>query len=551
MKTHEKIMKSYFYTGLASLAVIFCVTVLADDSDGRKPTNRARGGDERRTDQRLQSKSSQSRSSSRSRTSSQGKQQQSSRGYLGASVETSSRPRGLRIRQVYAHTAAARAKLKKGDIILKMNGSAVTSNSALIGRLSKTKPGQKATLLVSSGGKTKTVQVQLGGSYSTRSSAQSGSTRSGSSSKSRGSQSKGSQSSGSQSRRSSQQRSSQSKGNDQNRGGDSNNRREVAMDAIRKRIEAGVKSGKIKREDAHKMLEGLRKRMEMTNRGGDDRKSEGENDPRKARYQAAEREIVAAVRAGKISREEAGKRLEGLKDHLWGKDRNDKDAHHEKDDRGHHLKEAIGHLHAAGLHDLAEEAEKRIHESHQKHEHGDREHDDRKHREDRGRGDRAEAMRKAWEERVKQWREAREKAERDSRRAPQSRGSSRSRTPQRSSGTDWRKAIEERMKQAREARERAERDSRGRGSERGDRDRDDHSDRGEAMRKAWEERVKQWREMRERGGGEPDRGRGRSDFGRGGPGRGGPGSGPGANRGGPQRRGPGGPPQGRWGPGRR
>ena len=81
------------------------------------------------------------------------------RGYLGASVDSSSKPKGLRIQQVYADTAAARAKLKKGDIILKMNGSTVTSNSALIGRLSKTKPGQKATLLVSSGGKTKTVQV--------------------------------------------------------------------------------------------------------------------------------------------------------------------------------------------------------------------------------------------------------------------------------------------------------------------------------------------------------------------------------------------------------
>ena len=153
-----------------------------------------------------------------------------------------------------------RDRLKKGDIILKMNGSAVTSNSALMGRLSKTKPGQRATLLVSSGNKSKTVQIQLGGSYSTRSSAQSGSARSGSSSSSRGSTSS---SRGSQSR-SSQQRSSQSKGKDQNRGDDNNNRRDIDMDAMRKRIEAGVRSGKIKREDAAKMLEGLRKRMELS-----------------------------------------------------------------------------------------------------------------------------------------------------------------------------------------------------------------------------------------------------------------------------------------------
>ncbi len=274
-----------------------------------------------------QSKKPQPKGSSRSLASSQGKQQSSSRGYLGASVESSSKPKGLRIQQVYANTAAARAKLKKGDIIVKMNGASVTSSSGLIGRLSKTKPGQKATLLVSSGGKTKTVQVQLGGSYSTRPSVQSGSTRSRSSS--------------------SPSRSSQAKNS-------------------------------------------------------------------------------------------------------------------------------------------------------------------------------------------------------------QSRDSSRSRTPQRSSGTDWRKAIEERMKKAREDRERAERNSRGRGDDRG------RSDRGEDMRKAMEERMKQWRESRERDGGRDGRrpeaqrgpqGRGPQPGGswRGGPGGRGPQSG-GSWRGGPGGRGPqsGGP--GRGGP---
>ena len=118
-------------------------------------------------------------SRSSQRTSSQSRS--SSRGYLGVSVESSSRPKGLRIQQVYANTAAARGKLKRGDIILKINGSAVTSNSSLISRLSKTKPNQKATLLISSGGNTKTLQVQLGGSYSTRSSAHSSSSKSGSS----------------------------------------------------------------------------------------------------------------------------------------------------------------------------------------------------------------------------------------------------------------------------------------------------------------------------------------------------------------------------------
>ena len=73
----------------------------------------------------------------------------------------------------------------------------------------------------------------------------------------------------------------------------------------------------------------------------------------------------------------------------------------------------------------------------------------------------------------------------------------------RARGDDWRKAIEERMKQAREAREKAENNSRGRSNERSDRD-----DRGEDMRKAWEERMKQW--QRERGNNDNRRGPQRS-----------------------------------------
>ena len=173
-------MKSYIGTGLASLAVIFCVTVLADDPDGRKPTNRSRGGDERRTDQRSQSKSSQSH--------------------------------------------------------------------------------------------------------------------------------------GSQSR-SSQKRSSQSKGKAQNRGGDNNNRRDMDMGAIRKRIGAGVKSGKIKREDAAKMLEDLRKRGdqargERVNNNARERKSRSNARPdfEALLRQRIEGELKKAFGEGKPSEEDARNR---------------------------------------------------------------------------------------------------------------------------------------------------------------------------------------------------------------------------------------------------
>ena len=355
-----------------------------------------RGGGEKRPDQRPQSKNSKSNPRSRDSQAKSSQSRGSSRGYLGVAVESSSKPKGLRIGQVYANTAAARAKLKKGDIILKMNGAGVTSNSGLIGRLSTTKPGQKATLLISSGGKTRTVQVQLGGAYSTRSSAQS------SSSRSRDSQS-------------SQSKKSQTKGKDHDH--------------------------------------------------------------------------------------DKGER--GKKDH--------------EQDRVQHLKQAIGHLRAAGRHDLAEEIEKRMHEAHHNQDKHRHDHNDHKGHGNHDRRDRGDEMRKAWEERMKQWREARERAERDSRGRDNDRGE------------QMRRAMGEWVERMRDMRERVERDSRGRGNDRG------RNDRGEDMRKVWEERMKQWREARERDG---DRDGRRSEMQRGPQGRG-PGAQHGPDRGrGPQGRGP-------------
>jgi hypothetical protein len=380
--------------------------------------NQQRGGDrggdgakresgEKRPDQRPQSKNSKSNPRSRDSQAKSSQSRDSSRGYLGVAVESSSKPKGLRIGQVYANTAAARAKLKKGDIILKMNGAGVTSNSGLIGRLSTTKPGQKATLLISSGGKTRTVQVQLGEAYSTRSSAQS------SSSRSRDSQS-------------SQSKKPQTKGKD------------------------------------HDHAKGER----------------------------------------------------GKKDH--------------EQDRVQHLKQAIGHLRAAGRHDLAEEIEKRMHEAHHNQDKHRHDHNDHKGHGNHDRRDRGDEMRKAWEERMKQWREARERAERDSRGRDNDRGE------------QMRRAMGEWVERMRDMRERVERDSRGRGNDRG------RNDRGEDMRKVWEERMKQWREARERDG---DRDGRRSEMQRGPQGRG-PGAQHGPDRGrGPQGRGPGSQRGPQWGRG--
>ena len=340
-----------------------------------------------------------SSSSSRGSQAKSSQSRGSSRGYLGVAVESSSRPKGLRIGQVYANTAAARAKLKKGDIILKMNGAGVTSNSGLIGRLSKTKPGQKVTLLISSGGKTRTVQVQLGSSYSTRSSAQNNSSRS------RDSQS-------------SQSKKPQPKGKDHDH--------------------------------------------------------------------------------------DKGER--GKKDH--------------EQDRAQHLRQAIGHLRAAGRHDLAHEIERKMHEARHNQDQHRQKHDDHKGHGNHDRRDRGDEMRKAWEERMRQWREARERAARDSRGHNNDRGE------------QMRRAMGEWVERMREMREHSrdrdddERDRR----DWGPRGRED--DRAEQMRKAWEERMKQWREARERDG---DRGGRRPETHRG-PERGRWPQGRGPERGGPRGR---------------
>ena len=515
------------------------------------------------------SRSSQSKSSSRSGSSSKSRSSQSkssqskdsSRGYLGASVESSSKPKGLRIQQVHANTAAARAKLKKGDIILKMNGASVSSNSSLIGRLSKTKPGQKATLLVSSGGKMKTVQVQLGGSYSTRSSAQSGSA--------------GSRSSSSPSR-SSQEKSSPSKGSSRSR----TPQRSSGTD-WRKAIEERMKKAREDRERAERNSRDRSNDRGHDNRGEDMRKAweermkkareaqeKANNAKRPSPSKGSSRSRTPQRSSGTDWRKAIEERMKKAREDRERAERNSRDRSNDRghDNRGEDMRKAWEERmkkareaqekannakrpspskgssrsrtpqRSSGT-DWRKAIEERMKKAREDRERAERNSRDRSN--DRGHDNRGEDMRKAWEERMKKAREAQEKANNAKRPSP-SKGSSRSRTPQRSSGTDWRKAIEERMKKAREDRERAERNSRDRSNDRG------HDNRGEDMRKAWEERMKQWRESRERDGGRDGRrpeaqrgpqGRGPQPGGswRGGPGGRGPQSG-GPGRGGPRGR---------------
>ena len=84
-----------------------------------------------------------------------------------------------------------------------------------------------------------------------------------------------------------------------------------------RRLKAGVEAGKISKEDAEKRLIEMRKRVEAGKRGGRPegrgRPEGGENSQEKGisveDYRRAEEKIKAAVEAGKVSKEDAEKRL--------------------------------------------------------------------------------------------------------------------------------------------------------------------------------------------------------------------------------------------------
>jgi len=62
------------------------------------------------------------------------------------------------------------------------------------------------------------------------------------------------------------------------------------------------------------------------------------------RYRHAEREVKQAVSEGRISREEAGRKLREIKGKLWGDER-EKDRSREKEDPGHELRQAERRIH--------------------------------------------------------------------------------------------------------------------------------------------------------------------------------------------------------------
>jgi len=85
--------------------------------------------------------------------------------------------------------------------------------------------------------------------------------------------------------------------------------------AAEEKIWAAVKAGKVSKDDAQKKLGALKKQI-WADKGKEQKR--GGKDPRAEKFRAAEEKIWSAVKAGKLSKEAAQKKLAGLKKQIWG-----------------------------------------------------------------------------------------------------------------------------------------------------------------------------------------------------------------------------------------
>ncbi len=109
----------------------------------------------------------------------------------------------------------------------------------------------------------------------------------------------------------------------------------------KRKIEAAAKAGKISREDAAKKILEMRESMfgnrreESRERDRDEGSREQDRDQRalRERYAEGERKIQAAVKAGRISREDAVKRLTAMRESMFGNKR-EESRDHDRDQGG-------------------------------------------------------------------------------------------------------------------------------------------------------------------------------------------------------------------------
>ena len=140
--------------------------------------------------------------------------------------------------------------------------------------------------------------------------------------------------------------------------------------AFANEIEAAVKSGKLSKQDAEKKLIAVRK--EMFGQPGE-KKSHGEKhtdrefEARKRRYMEFANEIEAAVKSGKLSKEDAEKKLIAIRKEMFGqpgkkKSRGEKGTDRELEARKRRYEQAAKRIRAAiGKGDLsANDGEKEL-----------------------------------------------------------------------------------------------------------------------------------------------------------------------------------------------
>ena len=83
-------------------------------------------------------------------------------------------------------------------------------------------------------------------------------------------------------------------------------------DSLEKEIWSAVKAGKLSKKDAGKKLAALKKKMFGGKEGHD------KEDDLKRKYNSLEKEMQAAIKAGKLSKKDAGKKLAALKKEMFG-----------------------------------------------------------------------------------------------------------------------------------------------------------------------------------------------------------------------------------------
>jgi len=81
--------------------------------------------------------------------------------YLGISVDTSDSPQGAGVARIFAGQPAAKAGLRQGDVIVKLDDTVITNSDDLSNVIDGKKPGDPLSVTYVRGGKQHTVQVTL------------------------------------------------------------------------------------------------------------------------------------------------------------------------------------------------------------------------------------------------------------------------------------------------------------------------------------------------------------------------------------------------------